>query len=162
MGLRAAANEDTGQDQPLVDRPTVTQPDIPHISEESRDDTGPTGDGYPKRFWTAGPGTPQVKLVPVSTNLGGVGKKVIKGAKAMKPRNFYYVVENKEQEQFLRSSSMKNRVWEEDLEEDEPPLHCEECNFVCRSTRAMLAHNNTHKKGRSYLSQVRAVSPNAL
>lgn len=132
---------------------------VPHIDSEAPE--GVKRGAYPKRYWTAGPGTPQVKLVRTSARIGKDGRIVAKD-RALKPRYYAYIIENKEEEDFLLRSAMRTKVWAEDIDEDEPSLVCEECSFSCRSLRAMNAHYKSHKRGSSRLPNLRPTNPNAL
>ena len=121
------------------------------------------GDVYPKRYWTAGPGSPQERLIRTYLDTDSRTLRVARREAPLVPQYYCYVIKDREEEQFLLKSQMGRRVWIEDIDEDEEAMVCEDCGYSCRSLRAMNAHLRSHRRGNSNLSQPRATrSPNAL
>jgi hypothetical protein len=143
--------------------PTVFIDDVDDTAVEEERTVDRHGDTYPKRYWTAGPGTPQPKLVRTYRDTGTGTLKVKRNAAPLVPNYYCYVIKDREEEEFLLKSNMRNRVWLEDIEPEEASMVCEDCSYTCRSLRAMNAHLRTHRRGNSNLAQPRATrSPNAL
>ncbi len=81
----------------------------------------------PKRLWTAGPGTPQEKVLRPGTRYG------------IKPQYGAYMITNEEDEILVRST-LGGRLYEEDIPADEASLRCPTCDWTSRSMRAMFEH----------------------
>ena len=84
----------------------------------------------PKRLWTAGPGTPQEKILREGNRYG------------IKPQYGAYLITNP-QDEVLVKSTLGSRVFEEDIPEGEASIQCQSCKWTSRSMRAMFEHNKT-------------------
>jgi hypothetical protein len=85
----------------------------------------------PVRVWTAGPSLPADKIV-IPGDPRGL-RPALDGA---------YYCKTPIQLATLKRCVGKNRMWFDDLDEDEPDLVCGACQWHCRSNRAMNYHLN--------------------
>lgn len=118
---------------------TPVVPPIEEATDEAPRVSLIDGSTFPKRYWTAGPGSPQEKI------WRGVNKP------KLSPVYYYYLVNDREEEQLLLTH-MQGRVWVEDLHPDEKDEVCTKdgCSFHCRSRAALLMHYQlNHPTGQS-------------
>lgn len=92
----------------------------------------------PVRVWTAGPGSPQEKLVVPGTVYG------------VKPQgDGSYVLRSPEMVD-LAKKALGSRYWPDDIPDDAASMNCDQCGWRTRSYRAFQAHvNNVHPRPQS-------------
>lgn len=84
----------------------------------------------PIRLWTAGPGSPQEKIVIPGQRYG------------LRPRpDGSYLIQT-EEELAAAERALGARFWPDDLPADVESLRCSVCGWTCRSYRAMNHHQN--------------------
>ncbi len=84
----------------------------------------------PVRCWTAGPGSPQEKLVVPGTTYG------------LRPAgDGSYVLRSKDMVD-LAKRAFGPRFWPDDIPEDAESMFCDQCGWSTRSYRAFMYHTN--------------------
>lgn len=98
-------------------------------------------DFVPLRIWTAGPGTPQEKILIPGTS------------KALKPGtgDYAYHARTPLEVEALQGALPKGRWWPDNIDPGEPSLECQICHWTCRNYNAYMWHtNNAHGRDRQY------------
>jgi hypothetical protein len=98
------------------------------FAPEDKSKSYQTGKPYPIRVYLAGPApyVPQ-DIITISSD------------RMLRFANGVLEIKNEADERVVRKS-MGNRIYDEDISPDDPPLECPQTNWFCRSSKALTAH----------------------